>query len=55
VINKDKSEEWVSLWYSQVSTTKDGKSDTVSLYNDIKLKDGKVFRLSEYIQHPMKK
>jgi len=55
VINKDKSEEWVSLWYSQVSTTKDGKSDTVSLYNDIKLKDGKVVRLSEYIQHPMKK
>ncbi|MDQ0639434.1 PBP1b-binding outer membrane lipoprotein LpoB [Pedobacter sp. W3I1] len=30
VVNKDKSEEWVSLWYSQVSTTKEGKSDTVA-------------------------
>lgn len=55
VINKDKSEEWVSLWYSQVSTTKDGKVDTVNLFNDIKLKDGKVIGLSEYVQHPMKK
>ncbi|MFC4210841.1 hypothetical protein ACFOWA_06595 [Pedobacter lithocola] len=55
VINKDKTEEWVSLWYSQISTTKDGKSDTVKLFNDIKLKDGKVLRLSEYVQHPMKK
>jgi len=55
VINKDKSEEWVSLWYTQVSTTKDGKSDTVRLFNDIKLKDGKVSGLSEYVQHQMKK
>ncbi len=55
VVNKDKSEEWVSLWYNQVSTTKDGKTDTVALFNDIQLKNGKVVRLSEYIQHPMKK
>lgn len=55
VISKDKSEEWVSLWYHQVSSTKDGKSDTVSLFNDIKLKNGKVEGLSEYVQHPMKK
>lgn len=55
VVNKDKSEEWVSLWYTQISTTKEGKSDTISLYNDIKIKEGKVVRLSEYVQHPMKK
>ncbi|RYD76107.1 MAG: hypothetical protein EOP55_12110 [Sphingobacteriales bacterium] len=55
VINKDKSEEWVSLWYSQISTAKDGKTDTVNLFNDVKLKYGKVIGLSEYIQHPMKK
>lgn len=55
VINEDKSEEWVSLWYKQASTTKAGKTDTVNLYNDIKLKAGKVTRLSEYVQHPMKK
>ncbi|TBO42607.1 nuclear transport factor 2-like protein [Pedobacter kyonggii] len=55
VVNKDKSEEWVSLWYSQVSTTKEGKTDTVALFNDIQLKNGKVVRLSEYVQHPMKR
>jgi hypothetical protein len=55
VVNKNKTEEWVSLWYSQVSTTKAGKADTVALYNDIQFKNGKVIRLSEYVQHPMKK
>ena len=55
VINKDKSEEWVSLWYNQISVMKDGKADTINLFNDIKLKDGKVLGLSEYVQHPMKK
>jgi len=55
VINKDKTEEWVSLWYSQISTTKEGKSDTVNLFNDVKMKDGKVVGLSEYVQHLMKK
>ena len=55
VVNKDKTEEWVSLWYKQVSTTKAGKADTVALYNDIQFKNGKIVRLSEYVQHPMKK
>jgi hypothetical protein len=55
VVNKNKTEEWVSLWYSQVSTTKAGKADTAALYNDIQFKNGKVVRLSEYVQHPMKK
>lgn len=54
VISKDKSEEWVSLWYKQISTMKDGKVDTVNCFNDFKLKDGKVVGWSEYIQHPMK-
>jgi len=54
VVNKDKSEEWVSLWYKQVTATKDGKIDTIQLYNDFKIKDGKIQGLSEYVQHPMK-
>ena len=54
VINKDKTEEWVSLWYKQVTATKDGKIDTIQLYNDFKIKDGKVQGLSEYVPHPMK-
>jgi hypothetical protein len=55
VISKDKAEEWVSLWYKQVSETKDGKKDTVNLFNDLRIKNGKVIIWSEYVQHPMKK
>ncbi len=55
VISKDKSEEWVSLWYKQISTMKDGKTDTVNCFNDFKMKDGKVVGWSEYVQHPMKR
>ena len=55
VISKDKTEEWVSLWYDQISTLKDGKIDTMSVYNDIKIKNNKVAVWSEYVQHPMKK
>ncbi|SER19239.1 hypothetical protein [Pedobacter rhizosphaerae] len=55
VISKDKTEEWVSLWYNQVSNMKDGKTDTISYFNDFKLKNGKIVAWSEYAQHPMKK
>jgi len=55
VISKDKSEEWVSLWYEQVSKMKDGKIDSVSYFNDFKLQNGKIVAWSEYAQHPMKK
>ncbi|TCD00661.1 hypothetical protein EZ449_20055 [Pedobacter frigidisoli] len=55
VISKDKTEEYVSLWYTQASEMKDGKTDTVNFFNDFKLKNGKVVHWSEYVQHPMKK
>lgn len=55
VINKDKTDEYVSLWYKQISSFKDGKADTVNLFNDFKLKGGKIIEWSEYVQHPMKK
>jgi hypothetical protein len=55
VINKDKSKQWVSLWYKQYWEDKDGKKDSVNYFNDIKIKDGKVVIWSEYVQHAMKK
>ena len=55
VTNKDKSKQWVSLWYKQYWEDKDGKKDSVRYFNDIQLKDGKVVIWSEYVQHAMKK
>lgn len=55
VSNKDKSKQWVSLWYKQYWEDKTGKKDSVNLFNDLKIKDGKVVIWSEYAQHAMKK
>ncbi|MDN3588323.1 hypothetical protein QWY86_16695 [Pedobacter aquatilis] len=45
-------EESVNLWYEQINITKEGKIDTVYLYNKVKFSKGKVVELLEYIQHP---
>ncbi|WP_231491689.1 hypothetical protein [Pedobacter sp. Leaf170] len=47
------SEESVNLWYEQINITKEGKIDTVYLYNKVKFKKGKIVELIEYIQHPV--
>jgi hypothetical protein len=51
VINKDKSEEWVSVWFSQYWEDKEGKKDSVKVFNDIRLADGKITAWNEYLQH----
>lgn len=48
VIAKDKSEEWVTLWYSQTWETTKGVKDSADVINDLMLKNGKIVRLSEY-------
>ncbi len=48
VISKDKSEEWVTLWYTQSWETKAGVKDSVSTINDLQIKDTKIVRLSEH-------
>ncbi|MDI3319254.1 hypothetical protein [Pinibacter soli] len=48
VISKDKSEEWVTLWYSQTWETPKGVKDSADIINDLQLKNGKITRLSEY-------
>lgn len=48
VISKDKKEEWVTLWYTQKWEDMNGKSDSIAVVDDLKLKDGKIIRLDEY-------
>ena len=48
VISKDKSQEWVTLWYTQIWETKAGVKDSSAIINDLQLKNGKIVRLDEY-------
>lgn len=48
VVSKDKSQEWVTLWYTQYNDTKQGGRDSIDILNDVQLKDGKIVRLDEY-------
>jgi hypothetical protein len=51
VIDKNKSEEWVSVWYTQYWEDMKGKRDSLNVFNDIGFKDGKIIQWDEYIQH----
>lgn len=48
VISKDKTEEWVTIWYTNITENKAGVKDSTATVNDIKLKNGKIIRLDEY-------
>jgi hypothetical protein len=51
VISKDKKDEWVTVWYKQVTTDKNGKTDSVAVVNDLKIENGKIARLDEALRH----
>ncbi|MES2849965.1 MAG: hypothetical protein V4685_12975 [Bacteroidota bacterium] len=56
VIAEDKSREFVTLWYKQITTDKKGKTDSIGCVNDARVVNGKVVELSETIRHfPAKK
>ncbi|MEN9299453.1 MAG: hypothetical protein RLZZ429_1766 [Bacteroidota bacterium] len=56
VISKDKKDEWVTLWYTEIVTDKTGKTDSLAMVNDIKVSKGKIVELNESIRHfPTKK
>ena len=57
VISKDKKSEWVTLWYKEILTDKNGKSDSVNVVDDAKIENGKIVILDEKVQHfpPAKK
>ena len=48
VISKDKSEEYVTIWYKEIWEDMKGNKDSVSLVNDLKMKNGKIIELDEY-------
>lgn len=48
VVSKDKSEEWVTLWYKQIWETTAGVKDSIAMINDLQFKNGKVIKLTEY-------
>ncbi len=56
VISKDRSKEYVTLWYKEISTDKKGRKDSVSVVDDLKFVNGKIVELDQKIQHfPAKK
>lgn len=48
VVSKDKTQEWVTLWYRQKWDDMKGKTDSADFINDLQLKNGKIVRLDEY-------
>jgi hypothetical protein len=56
VVSKDKKENYVTMWYTQVFTDASGKVDSTAIINDIKIENGKIVELSEASRHfPVKK
>jgi len=47
VVSKDKKEEFVTLWYKQVTTDKKGKVDSIACVDDLKIENGKITLLDE--------
>jgi hypothetical protein len=48
VISKDKTEEYVTLWYRQYWEDTKGNKDSSDVINDLKMKDGKIIGLDEF-------
>ncbi len=42
VKSKKRGEEWVSLWYTEMQTSKNNKTDSVYVMDDMKIVNGKV-------------
>jgi len=56
VISKDKKEEFVTLWYKQITTDKKGKTDSIACVDDLKIENGKITVLDEKSRkYPVKK
>ena len=47
VTSKDKKDNWVSLWYTEIHTDKTGKVDSVFNMDDLKIENGKIARLDQ--------
>ncbi len=47
VISKDKTAEYVSLWYKEIWEDNKGKKDSLEHMDDIRMKNGKIISLNE--------
>ena len=47
VTSKDKKDNWVSLWYTQIMTDKKGNTDSVYNMDDLKIDNGKIVVLDQ--------
>jgi malate synthase len=47
VTSKDKKDNWVSLWYTEIHTDKSGKVDSVFNMDDLKIDNGKIVLLDQ--------
>jgi hypothetical protein len=55
VTSPDGKEQWVSLWYKQKFQDMGSKWDSISVMDDIRIKDGKIVVLDEKTRHFAKK
>ncbi|MBA2745240.1 MAG: hypothetical protein H0U44_03340 [Flavisolibacter sp.] len=47
VRSKDGKEEYVSMWYMEKWQDQNGKWDSISIMEDVKMKDGKIIQLDQ--------
>ena len=43
----DKGDTWVTLWYIEKMTDKNGNKDSIYYTDDVKVKDGKIVEYDE--------
>jgi hypothetical protein len=55
VISADKNYEWVTMWYKESWKNDKGIADSLSITNDIRMKNGKMVELDEKSNHFPKK
>jgi hypothetical protein len=56
VISKDKTTEYVSLWYKEIWEDANGKKDSLSQMDDLRMKNGKIIGIDEKSRkYPSKK
>jgi hypothetical protein len=51
VKSKDGSQEYVSLWYKQLWTDTKGKTDSLSVMDDVRIKNGKITSIDQKLRH----
>ncbi|MEP6926829.1 MAG: hypothetical protein ABI834_04295 [Ginsengibacter sp.] len=47
VISKDKSEEYVSIWYKEIWEDTKGKKDSLAQMDDLRMKNGKIIGIDQ--------